>query len=174
MTTTEAATAHDWGEPRSKTVTWYDPFRAVRTGSTMSGRDYLEAMIEGKLPPPPISGLLDMRGISVSDGQVVFGCTPDESTYNPIGLVHGGLVCTLLDSAAGCAVHSTLPAGTGYTSAEIKVNYLRPIHAHTGELTARGWVTKPGRRIAFAEADLRDPDGNLLATASSTCLIMSM
>jgi len=70
-------------------------------------------------------------------------------------------------------VHTTLPAGTGYTSVEIKVSYLRPIHAHTGELTAHGWVTKPGKRVAFAEADLRDGDGTVLATASTTCLIIS-
>jgi uncharacterized protein (TIGR00369 family) len=87
--------------------------------------------------------------------------------------VHGGLVCTLLDSAAGSAVQSTLPAGVSYTSIEIKVNYLRPVHAQSGRLLAHGWVTKPGRRVAFAEADVRDADGKLVATASSTCLVMA-
>ena len=163
----------DWGEPRSKTVTWHDPLRTAQAGSAMSGRDFIQAMIDGKLPPPPIGNLLGFRAVSVGDGDMVFACTPDESAYNPIGVVHGGLVCTLLDSAAGCAVHTTLPAGVGYTSAEIKVNYLRPIHGHTGELTAHGWVTKPGRRIAFAEADVRDSAGKLLATASSTCLVIT-
>ncbi len=163
----------DWGEPRSKTVTWHDPLRTAQAGAAMSGRDFIQAMIDGKLPPPPIGNLLGFRAVSVGDGDMVFACTPDESAYNPIGVVHGGLVCTLLDSAAGCAVHTTLPAGVGYTSAEIKVNYLRPIHGHTGELTAHGWVTKPGRRIAFAEADVRDSAGKLLATASSTCLVIT-
>jgi len=97
---------------------------------------------------------------------------PDESAYNPIGLVHGGLVCTLLDSVTGCAVQSTLPADLGYTSVEIKVNYLRPVHAGSGELHARGWITKPGRRVAFAEGDVRGLDGKVVATASSTCLIL--
>ena len=84
----------------------------------------------------------------------------DESVDNPIGMVHGGLVCTLLDSALGCAVHSTLPAGVGYTSIELKVNYLRPVTAASGELgIARGWVTKPGRRVAFADGDVRDAQG---------------
>jgi uncharacterized protein (TIGR00369 family) len=87
-------------------------------------------------------------------------------------VVHGGLVCTLLDSVAGCAVHSTLPAGVGYTSAEIKVSYLRPVRADTGKLLAHGWVVKPGRRLAFAEADVRSPDGKVIATASSTLLVM--
>ncbi|MQA26167.1 MAG: hotdog fold thioesterase [Micromonosporaceae bacterium] len=162
-----------WGEPRSKTVTWYDPLPAARAGAAMSGRDYLQAMIDGKLPPPPISGVFDFRAVSVGEGDVVFTCTPDESAYNPIGVVHGGLVCTLLDSAAACAVQSTLPPGVGYTSAEIKINYLRPIHGDTGEIIAHGWVTKPGRRIAFAEADVRDANGKLLATASTTCLILA-
>ena len=161
-----------WGEPRHKTITWYDPRAAAREGATMAGIDHLRALLDGKLPPPPIATHFDFAPISVEPGEVIFTCTPDESAYNPIGLVHGGLVCTLLDSVAGCAVQSTLPAGAGYTSIEIKVSYLRPVHGNTGELRARGWVTKPGRRVAFAEADVRDPAGKVLATASSTCLIM--
>ena len=102
---------------------------------------------------------------------MVFTCRPDESTYNPIGVGQGGRACVLLDTVAGCAVHSTLPAGVGYTSLEIKVNYLRPIHSGVG-LVAHGWVSKPGRRVAFAEGDLRDAEGRVLATATSTCLIM--
>jgi uncharacterized protein (TIGR00369 family) len=85
--------------------------------------------------------------------------------------VHGGLALTLLDSAAGCAVHSTLPLGLAYTSLETKVNFLRAITSDTGPVRAHGWVTKPGRRAAFAEADLRALDGTLLATAQSTCLV---
>jgi uncharacterized protein (TIGR00369 family) len=161
-----------WGEPRTKTITWYDPLAAAREGATMAGIDHLRAMLDGKLPPPPIMTHFDLGLATVEPGEVVFTCTPDESAYNPIGLVHGGLVCTLLDSVAGCAVQTTLPAGVGYTSIEIKVNYLRPVHGHTGELRARGWVTKPGRRVAFAEGEVTGPDGKVLATATSTCLIM--
>jgi uncharacterized protein (TIGR00369 family) len=138
----------------------------------MPGLELLRAMQDGVLPPPPIITLIGGQLISSEVGEVVFTCTPDESVYNPIGVVHGGLVCTLLDSAIGCAVHSTLAAGFGYTSIEIKVSYLRAVHAGT-ELTIRGWVVKPGRRIAFGEADVRDASGAILATASGTCLVMA-
>ncbi len=111
---------------------------------------------------------------AVEEGDVVFSCAPEESAYNPIGVVHGGLVCTLLDSVCGCAVQSTLPLGTGYTSLEIKVSYLRPVHAHSGELTAHGWVTRRGRRASFAEGDVRTADGKLVATATSTCLVFPL
>jgi uncharacterized protein (TIGR00369 family) len=161
-----------WGVPRQKTLTWYDPLTAAEKGGAMAGIDHLRAIMSGTLPPPPIAAHFDLQVVSVEPGRVTFTCTPDESAYNPIGLVHGGLVCTLLDSATGCAVQSTLPAGVGYTSVEIKVNYLRPVHADSGELHARGWITKPGRRVAFAEGDVRGADGNVVATASSTCLIL--
>jgi uncharacterized protein (TIGR00369 family) len=111
--------------------------------------------------------------VEVSVGQVTFTCEPDESAYNPIGLIHGGLVCTLIDSVLGCAVQSTLPAGVGYTSIELKVNYLRPVRSDTGPLRAHGRVTKPGRRVAFADADVRDAEGTLLATGTGTCLVMT-
>ena len=157
--------------PRSRTVSWHDPLELAGVGRTLGGLDFLTQMMQGALPPPPIAELFGMRMDSVATGDVVFSCVPDESTYNPLGIVHGGLACVLLDTVAGCAVHTTLAAGVGYTSLEIKVSYLRPIHGGT-QLRAHGWVTKPGRRAAFADADLRDADGVLLATASSTCLVM--
>ncbi len=166
--------SHAWGAPRTKTVSWYDPGVGVAAMAKLSGRDYLQAMIDGELPPPPISGLMSFAAFSVGDGEVKFRCTPDESAYNPIGLVHGGLVCTLLDSVAGCAVHGTLPAGTGYTSLEIKVSYLRPVRQGEGELRAVGRVSKPGRRAAFAEGEVRDARDRLVATASSTCLVFPL
>ena len=161
-----------WGEPRQKTITWYDPLAAAKQGAAMAGIDHLRAVQEGKLPPPPIAEHFNLAIVGIEPGDVTFACTPDESLYNPIGLVHGGVVCTLLDTVTGCAVQSTLPVGLVYTSIEIKVNYLRPLHGHTGELRAHGWLTKPGRRVAFAEGDVRDSGGAVLATASSSCLIM--
>ena len=161
----------DFGEARSKVVTWYDPLTLAASAAGLTGLEFLGALRDGRLPPPPIASLLGMDVVSVGTGDVVFTCLPDESVYNPIGVVHGGLVCTLLDTVAACAVHSTLPVNVGYTSVEIKVSYLRPVRGGV-ELTAHGWVTKPGRRVAFAEADVRDPSGAILATASSTCLVM--
>ena len=108
---------------------------------------------------------------ALEEGRVEFSCELDESVYNPIGVVHGGLVCTLLDTVAGCAVHTTLPAGVGYTSIELKVNYLRAVHATSGPLTAIGRVVKPGRRVAFAEGEVLDAAGRTVATASSSLLV---
>src|SRR4051794_4874603 len=114
----------------------------------------------------------DIRALE--EGRVEFGCTLDESVYNPIGVVHGGLVCTLLDTVAGCAVHTTLPAGVAYTSIELKVNYLRPGHATSGPPTAMGGVVKPGGRVAFAEGEVRDAQGRPLAPASSSLLVFPL
>ena len=163
----------EWGEARERTISWHDPLVGAGAGRAMTGLDYLRAMLDAELPPPPIAATLGFTLGSVAAGEATFVGTPDESVYNPIGVVHGGFVCTLLDSAIGCAVHTTLPAGVGYTSIEIKVSYLRPITAVSGELTAHGWVTKPGRRVAFAEADVRDAAGKVLATATGSCLVMS-
>ncbi|WP_250279167.1 PaaI family thioesterase [Frankia sp. Cppng1_Ct_nod] len=178
MTTTEPRPPDvTWGEPRSKTLVWHDPMAIAAVGKTMTGRDFLLAMRDGAVPPPPIAAHFDFRIGHVGDGDVVFGCAPDESAYNPIGVVHGGLVCTLLDTVTGCSVHTALPAGFGYTSIEIKVNYLRPVRVIDGrpsELTAHGWVVRPGRRIVFAEGDVRDVDGRIVATASSTCLVFPL
>jgi len=163
--------APDWGEPRSRTVSWHDPQRTAAGMAGRTGLQFLQAIADGELPGPPIGSLLLFRIQSVAPGEVVFACTPDESAYNPIGAVHGGLVCTLLDSVLGCAVHSTLPAGLGYTSIEISVRYLRPLYADGTEITATGRVVKPGRRVTFAEGEVRDGAGRLVATAATSCLV---
>ena len=112
--------------------------------------------------------------VEADEGRVVFSCQPDESAYNPIGAIHGGLVCTLLDSVTGCAVHSTLPQGKGYTSIEIKVNYLKAVRTSSGPLTATGTVVKSGSRVGFAEGVVTDASGAVVATASSTLLIFDL
>ena len=101
-----------WGEARSRTVTWHDPMITAAGGLTRSGLETMQAIRDGVLPPPPISQLVRMDVVDVTEGRVEFSCEPDESVYNPIGVVHGGLVCTLLDSVVGCAVHTTLAAGS--------------------------------------------------------------
>jgi uncharacterized protein (TIGR00369 family) len=138
---------------------------------TMTGIDYMRALRDGTLPEPPIANLMNMRPDVVEPGLVTFVGEPDESHYNPLGIVHGGYACTLLDTVAGCAVQTTLAKGIGYTSLEIKVSYLRALTHESGLLTATGRVTKPGSRVAFSEADLKDADGRLIATASSTLLV---
>ncbi|MGY1813786.1 PaaI family thioesterase [Blastococcus sp. SYSU D00820] len=160
-----------WGAPRSRTVTWHDPLVTAAAGLERSGLETLQAVRDGELPPPPIVSLMQMHLAAVEEGRVEFGCAVDESVYNPIGVVHGGLVCTLLDSVAGCAVHSTLPRGLGYTSIELKVSYLRAVTADSGPLTAVGTVVKPGRRVAFAEGVVTDGAGRTVATASSSLLV---
>jgi acyl-coenzyme A thioesterase PaaI-like protein len=110
---------------RTRIITWDDPAQIAQVGWTMRGLDYLKAMQAGEIPPPPIAILMDMRIEEVGEGRVVFAAQPAEYHYNPLGTVHGGLAATLLDSALGCAVHSTLPAGTSYTTLEIKINYRR-------------------------------------------------
>jgi uncharacterized protein (TIGR00369 family) len=161
-----------WGPARTKTVTWYDPAATAAGSVGLTGLEFMQALMAGQVPPPPIAQLLNMRPVQVDRGLIVFECTPDESVYNPIGVIHGGLVCTLADSVIGCAVHTTLDAGVSYTSVDITVNYLRPVTLHSGPLTATGRVVKPGRRIAMATAEVQDRSGKLVATASSSCLIM--
>ena len=164
----------DWGPERSRTVTWQDPLRAAQAGLEMAGLDYINEIIAGRIPPPPISQLVQMDIVEAEPGRVVFTCAPDESAYNPIGVVHGGLVCTLLDSVAGCALHSTLPQGKGYTSVEIKVNYLKPVRASSGLLTAVGTVVKAGSRVGFTEGVVTDASGAVVATATSTLLVFDL
>ena len=170
---TESPADPSWGEPRSRTVTWYDPMHVAAAGLTMSGLELLSAVRDGALPPPPISRLFQMGVNAVEHGRVEFTCELDESAYNPIGVVHGGLVCTLLDTVVGCAVHTTLPVGTGYTSIDLNVSYLRPVHGTSGPLTAVGTVVKPGRRVAFAEGAVTDAAGKVVATATSSLLVFS-
>ena len=158
-------------DERSRTITWHDPMATAAAARRMSGLEHLRAMKDGTIPPPPITALMNTDLAEVEEGRVVFRCRPDESHYNPIGLVHGGFVCTVLDSAAGCAVQSTLPAGVGYTSLDLTVSYLRGVHRDSGELLAIGTVVKPGRRVAFAEARVTDSQGRLVATATSTLLV---
>ena len=156
---------------QSKTITWVDPRPQAAQALTMPGIDYLRAILAGDIPGAPIASHINMDFVSVDPGVVVMGATPDESHYNPIGSVHGGFFATLLDSVCGCAVQTTLPAQTGYTSLDLSVSFLRGITVETGRVIATGRVTKPGSRAAFVEADIKDADGRLLATATSTCLV---
>lgn len=157
---------------RERTVTWDDPLRGARAARTMTGMQYLRAMMAGEYPPPPVAHTLGFTLAEVADGRAVFTLEPAEFHYNPIGMVHGGVAATLLDSAMGCAVHTQLPAGVGYTTLEIKLNLLRAITVDTGPTRCEGTVIHLGRTTALAEARLTDAAGRLLAHATSTCLLL--
>lgn len=161
----------EYQERRTHTITWNDPAPALRAAQSMSGIEYLKAMQSGELPPPPITALIGMTMVEASEGRVVFAAEPAEYHYNPLGTVHGGVAATLLDSAMGCVVQSLLPAGTGYTTLEIKVNYLRPITSATGTVTCEGTVIHLGGRTATAEARVTDAAGKLYAHGTTTCII---
>jgi uncharacterized protein (TIGR00369 family) len=167
--TSEAATA--WGEPRERVVTWYPP--SPLDAEPRSGRAFLEAVRDGVVAPPPMASVFGFRILEVDAGRVVFSCAPDESSYNPLGVVHGGLVCTLLDTVTGCAVHSTLDAGVAYTSIDLSVSYLRAVTVESGTLVATGIATKVGRRVGFAEGRVLDAHRREVATATSSLLIVA-
>ena len=156
---------------RTRTIAWEDPAAGVGVAVEMSGLEYLRAIARGELPAAPMADLLSFGFHEIEEGRVVFECVPAEYHYNPIGAVHGGLACTLFDSAMGCAVHTMLPAGVGYTTVELKVNFLRPIDARTGRLLCEGMTIHVGGRIATAEARLRDERGKLYGHATTTCMI---
>ena len=141
------------GPPERKlTMTWDDPMTGAQAAKTMSGLDYLRAIVTGELPHPPISRILGFKLDAVDTGHAVFVLEPAEYHYNPIGMVHGGVASTVLDSAMGCAVHSTLPAGTGYSTVELKINFIRPLSTGTGWVRCEAAVIHTGGRIATAEA----------------------
>jgi uncharacterized protein (TIGR00369 family) len=132
-------------------------------------------MVRGELPAPPIMNTIDVDSFEVVDeGRCTFTMRAQEFHYNPIGSVHGGVIATLLDSAAGCAVHSTLPAGWGYTSLDLTTKYLRPVTVDSGLLRCEGTVISRGRTTALAEARLFDERGRLTAYASSSCLLFEL
>lgn len=160
-----------WGPARSRTVTWNEPGPTTAKGLAMSGLDYIQAVIDGVLPTPPLESQMQFRFASVEDGRVVVTCTPDESQYNGLGTVHGGFLCALLDVVSGTALLSTLPQGKGYTSLEIKISYLKSVSVKTGTLTAVGTLVKAGSRVGFTQGVVADDRDRILATATSTLLV---
>ncbi|HJZ48776.1 MAG TPA: PaaI family thioesterase [Roseiflexaceae bacterium] len=157
---------------RTRTVSWSDPLIGARAAPEMSGLEFLQAISRGELPVPPIMALLNIGFVSAEAGRVVFSVEPAEYHYNPIGMIHGGLASTLCDSAMGCAIHSTLPSGVGYTTLELKVSFVRPLTMETGPVLCEGKVINVGGRVATAEARVTDRAGKLYAHATTTCLVM--
>jgi uncharacterized protein (TIGR00369 family) len=157
---------------RERTFSWDDPVAIARAGAGMSGAEFFAAIADGTIPPPPVMRALDFDGVAFGEGRATFRLTPREFHYNPLGTVHGGVFATLLDSACGCAVHTTLPAGVFYTSLDLSVKFLRPVTVATGPITAEGTVVHLGRRTALAEARITDAAGKVYVTATSSCLLL--
>lgn len=173
QTQTEPSAALTTAE-RTRTFSWSDPRRNAAELGRRSGLELLQAMSRGELPAPPVMHLLGMEGLQAEEGRVVVTMRAQEFHYNPLGGVHGGILATLLDTAAACAVHSTLPAGIGYTSLDLTTKFLRPVSVDSGLLRCEGTVISRGRRTALAQSQLTDAQGRLLAHATSSCLIFDL
>jgi uncharacterized protein (TIGR00369 family) len=140
----------------------------------LSGLEFMQGLIDGKFPPPPIAAALKFRLAKVEHGFAVFEGEPEFAFYNPIGTVHGGYAATLLDSCMGCAVHTSLQAGQAYITLEFKINFVRALTDKTGRVRAEGKVIHPGNRMATAEGHLYDERGKLLAHATTTCMVFPL
>ncbi len=159
---------------RRRVVTWEDPLAGAALSTQLSGLEYLQSIVDGRVPPPPVAVLLGMEIVEVAYGRAVFSIAVGEYLYNPIGSVHGGIFCTLLDSSMACAVHSTLPAGKTYTTLELKVNLVKPLRIGTPEVRSEGKVLSSGRRVATASGQILGLDGALYAHATTTCLLFDL
>jgi len=142
--------------------------------ASMPGLDFVRAIFNGKLPAPPIMQTIEPFDSAAEPGHVVMHSAPGLRHYNPIGAVHGGYAATLLDSAMGLAVHTMLPPGTGYTTLEFKVSFIRGMTKDTGRVRTEGKILNVGRRAATAEARITDAKGRLLAHATTTCLVFEI
>jgi uncharacterized protein (TIGR00369 family) len=157
---------------RTRTTRWEDPAPGLAKAAGMTGLEYIRAILEGRLPPPPMAVTLDFALAEAEPGKAVFRSRAAEFLYNPIGVVHGGFAMTLLDSAMGVAIHTTLAKGERYTTLETKVNFVRPVVLETGAVRCDATVIHRGRRIATAEGRLiAESSGKLLAHGTTTCLI---
>lgn len=158
-------------EERSRTYSWQDPMPNIRKGMSLDGLSYMRMLASGEIPAPPISETLGFSLVKVEKGYALFEGEPQEFHYNPIGVVHGGLAATLLDSALGCCIHTTLEQGIAYTTLQLNVNLIRAITLKTGLLQCEGKVIHSGRQMATAEATVKDANGKLYAHGTTTCLI---
>ncbi len=157
---------------RQRAYEWDDPAVAAAAARELDGLSFFRAIMDGRLPAPPIMATLGIRAVSFDPGRAVFEVTPAEYHYNPIGSVHGGVYATICDSACGCAVHTLLPAGAFYTSIDLDTRFIRPVTLAAGRLLCEGTVDYIGSRTALAKARLINAEGKLFAQATSNCLIV--
>jgi uncharacterized protein (TIGR00369 family) len=159
---------------RTRTFEWDDPALSADAARKLSGLEALSAIVAGAIPRPPIAQLVGAVLTEVEFGRAVFELEPAEWMYNPIGAVHGGIAATLLDSAMGCAVHSTLAAGVGYTTTDLQVRYVRAMGIDTGPVRAEGTVVHAGRRLITAQGQIVvAASGKLIAHATTACIVLS-
>jgi uncharacterized protein (TIGR00369 family) len=159
-------------DERSLTVTWTDPLVNAEAGLRMGGLAYIQAVLRGEIGRPPIAALLGMELVEAEEGRALFGLTPGEQHYNPIGVVHGGIAATILDSAMGCAVHTTLPAGWTYGTLDLSARFVRPILRDTGRILCEGTVVHRGRSTATTEGRVWvEGSGKLLAHGTGSALL---
>ncbi len=156
---------------RNRTYDWEDPALLALNAKQLTGLEFLQKMMKAELPFPPLLYTLDFKVSAIYPGRAEFTFQPQEFHYNPLGSVHGGVITAVLDSAMGCTLHSVLPLGTGYTSIDIKVNFLKSISIRTGLMRATGLIINQGSRTALLEGRLIDENGKLYAYATSTCMI---
>jgi len=156
---------------RKRTIFWDDPKAGARDAALISGLDYLKAIKDGRINPPPIAMLVGYKISEVDSGYAVFELDPDEYHYNPFGTVHGGIISTILDTAMTTSVLSTLRKGVSCSTVEIKVNFIRPVTTDTGTLRCEARPIHIGKHLATAEGKLKDKKDNLYAHAVSTCFI---
>jgi uncharacterized protein (TIGR00369 family) len=159
---------------RDRSYSWQDPAAALAALPRTDGLELLQRMAVGELPQPPIAATLGFEELTIGPGAVSVSLRPAEHHLNPLGTVHGGVLATLLDTACGCAVHTTLDAGTGYTSLDLAARFLRPVTLATGPIRCEGEVLTRGSRTATAQARIVDGAGRLLAHATSTCLLFAV
>jgi uncharacterized protein (TIGR00369 family) len=161
---------------RRRTFEWEEPGRIAEAGAEHSGLEVMRAIVDGELPAPPIARLLDMNLVEVEHGRAVFELEPAEWMYNPLGSVHGGIAATILDSCLGCAVHTTLARGVGFTTTDLQVRYVRALREGDGRVLAEGRVVHRGSRTATAEGRmyLAGDEDRLLAHATTGCVILPL
>jgi uncharacterized protein (TIGR00369 family) len=168
-----ATTADQPSTERSRTFSWSDPADLAAVGREMAGIEAMRAVMDGRLPKPPIADLIDASLIAIGEGTSTFALEPAEWMYNPIGFVHGGIAATLLDSCMGCAVHTLLPAGVGYSTTDLQIRFVRGLTDTTGRVLATGRVLHPGRRLMTVEGTLTTEDGDrLMAHGTSACIVL--
>ncbi len=158
---------------RTRSFSWEDPAATAATGLKLAGLEYMRAIAQGTMPAPPVARLLGFELVEADPGRALFALEPAEWMYNPIGSVHGGIAATMLDSCMGCAVHTTLEAGVGYTTTDLQVRYIRGMSVATGRVLAEGRVVHAGKRSATDEGRrFAESDETLIAHGTTGCMIL--